>query len=78
MNSIAIATRWRRENGYATKGGVVVIFDGEVCGWCSELRNPEHWRPGCIAVDSSGNQWISAGGSDQHGAQRWQPMAEAA
>lgn len=67
----AIAERWRKENGYAGRGGVVVVFKGEVQGWVNELRDPEHWQPGCIAVDESGNTWEAVGGNSYDGAETW-------
>lgn len=65
---------WRKERGYES-GGVVVIFEGEVQGWCDELRNPEHWQPGCIAVDVNGGCWVATGGNEYDGAQFWQPIS---
>src|SRR5690606_31007938 len=71
-----IAAKWREQNGYVGKGGVVTVFDDQVCGWTNELRNPEHWTPGAIAVDESGNQWEARGGDEQSGALRWEPVAQ--
>ncbi|OXC79334.1 hypothetical protein [Caballeronia sordidicola] len=28
MNLIAVARRWREENGYVGRGGVIVLFEG--------------------------------------------------
>jgi len=78
MNTIKLAENWRRKNGYADKGGVVVVFDGVVQGWVNELRDPDHWRPGCIAVDARGVEFLAHGGSAQDGAQRWDMAACAA
>ncbi|RJP48782.1 MAG: hypothetical protein C4586_08710 [Anaerolineaceae bacterium] len=69
-----IANKWRDENGYIGKGGVIVILNGEVNSWVNELRNPEHWVPGCIAVDERGNEWRTVGGTEQAGADRWEPI----
>ena len=71
-----IATKWREQNGYVGKGGVVTVFDDQVCGWTNELRNPENWTPGAIAVDEHGNQWEARGGDEQRGALRWEPVAQ--
>lgn len=72
MKATAIAKKWRKFWGYKGKGGVVVVFEGEVAGWMSELRDPEKWRPGCLAVDQDDNIWIARGGNDMAGASSWQ------
>ncbi len=74
MNPTDVAAAWRTEKGYTGKGGVIVIYDGVVNSWVTELRDPDHWAPGCIAIDESGNQWIAKGGNRQHGADRWEPF----
>lgn len=74
MNPYVLAETWRAEKGYTGRGGVIVIFNGVVNSWVNELRDPDHWSPGCIAVDESGNQWISVGGNMQCGAVRWVPI----
>lgn len=71
-----IAETWRLENGYTGKGGVVVVFDGEVQSWCNELRNPEHWQPGCVAVDEDGNEWVATDGNCHNGAEKWLAMPD--
>lgn len=73
MNTHELAQKWREQRGYTGKGGVIVICDGVVNSWVNELRDPNHWVPGCIAVDESGNQWISVGGNRESGAERWEP-----
>jgi hypothetical protein len=78
MDPINLARIWRTEHGYTGKGGVIVIYDGVVNGWANELRDPNHWRPGCIAVDVTGRQWISSGGNIQQGAEHWEPVSTAA
>lgn len=65
------ALRWRQEKEYAGRGGVVVLFNGEVQGWVNMLRNPEHWQPGCIAVDEGGRTWTTIAGNDRDGALMW-------
>lgn len=77
MRMIEIAQRWRRQHGYLTKGGVVVISDGVVQGWVNELRDPQHWQPGCIAVDAQGVEFVAQGGNARDGAQRWNQIARA-
>lgn len=65
------ATRYRKQQGF--EAGVVVLFNGEVQGWVNQLRNPESWRPGCIAIDEDGKSWTSALGNHQDGALMWLP-----
>jgi hypothetical protein len=75
MDLNLLAQSWRTEKGYAGRGGVIVIFNGVVNSWVNELRDPDHWSPGCIAIDESGNQWMSVGGDMRHGASRWEPVS---
>lgn len=75
MEIDVVAKKWRARNGFkGRKGGVVIVFDGKVTSWVSGLHSPKHWAPGCIAVDENGNQWLSAGGDELNGAQRWQRL----
>lgn len=67
------AHRYRVENPRLT-GGVIVFRDHKLQGWVNELRNPEHWMPGCIAVDTDGRQWQATGGNDYDGATQWTPI----
>lgn len=67
MTPVEHAQQWRRETGRDGRGGVVVLFDGQVAGWMNELRNPDHRQPGCIAVDEAGQTWTAIAGSDQDG-----------
>lgn len=48
------ARSYREQEALVGKGGVVVFYQGEVQGWSSQLRNADHWRPGCGAVDEQG------------------------
>ncbi len=52
---------------------MIVFFGGNVQGWVDGLRNPEHWRPGSIAVNELGDSWIATGGNEQNGAKSWEP-----
>jgi hypothetical protein len=70
---IGIANRWREEQGYAGRGGVVVLFNGEVQSWVNKLRNPNHWQPGCVAVDEEGHTWTAIAGDEGAGALMWLP-----
>ena len=60
---------YRTARGFTA--GFVLFFDGKIYGWKNELRNPEAERPGAIAVDVEGNQWLAIGGNDYDGAERW-------
>jgi len=73
MEHLEAAQEWRVRHNYIGRGGVIVVFDGVVQGWVDELRNPEAWRPGCMAVDETGRSWVAIGGNDQHGALTWMP-----
>lgn len=73
VENVAAAQRWREKCGYVGRGGVVVVLDGEVQSWVNTLRNPAHWRPGCVAVDEAGSSWTAIIGSEQDGALLWLP-----
>jgi len=68
---VVAALDWRKQHGFSNQGGVIVFFDGEVQGWVNELRNPEHWQPGCIAVNEAGDTWVTVGGDERNGARMW-------
>jgi len=74
MDTIDLAKKWRSAHGYTGKGGVIVIHDGIVNSWVNELRDPEHWQPGCVACDELGYMWAAAGGDASRGAERWEPL----
>lgn len=76
MDTLRISTQWRRENGYQGRGGVVVLFDSEVQGWCRQLRDLDHWRPGCIAINEAGQHWEAIGGNELFGAQDWRRLED--
>jgi hypothetical protein len=69
----ATARRWREANGYLGRGGVIVLFHGEVQSWVNELRNAEHWRAGCVAIDEEGRSWTTIAGNERDGALMWLP-----
>lgn len=73
VESLAVAQSWREQWGYVGRGGVVVVLNGEVQSWVNVLRNPEHWRPGCIAIDESSRSWTSIIGTEADGALLWLP-----
>lgn len=59
------------ERGHSRKGGVVVLFNGQVAGWMDKLRDPQGWEPGCVALDDFGNAWEAIGGDSYNGAEDW-------
>ena len=73
MSLIDEARRWREQWGYVGRGGVMVVFEGNVQGWVNELRNPEHWQPGCVEVDEQGRSWTTIAGNERDGALMWLP-----
>jgi hypothetical protein len=64
------ATQWRTAN-QDRRGGVVLIWQGDVYGWKDGVRNADHERPGAYAVDEAGHVFIAEGGDDQNGAKGW-------
>lgn len=62
--------QWRTAN-LDRRGGVVLVWQGEVYGWKNQLRDASHERPGAYAVDEAGNVFIAEGGDDRHGAKGW-------
>jgi hypothetical protein len=73
LATVVAALDWRRQHGFSNKGGIIVFFDGQVQGWVNELRNPEHWQTGCIAVNEAGDTWVTVGGDEPNGAKMWMP-----
>ncbi len=37
----------------------------------NELRNPEHWAPGCLAINKRGEMWQTIAGNSEDGALMW-------
>nr|WP_254176728.1 antirestriction protein ArdR [Pseudomonas fluorescens]AWH58615.1 Hypothetical protein [Pseudomonas fluorescens] len=66
----AIVAQWRLGN-QERRGGVVLVWQGEVYGWKNCLRDAVHERPGAYAVDDAGHVFIAEGGDDQNGAKCW-------
>ena len=71
MKNADLATQWRFKTKHIGKGGVVIIYDGQIAGWTSTLREPEKWEPGVIAVTEQGEQYLAEGGSSYNGAKKW-------
>lgn len=70
----SLAEHWRQETEYRYQGGLVIVSGGEATGWINQLRDPNHWEPGVIAVDEHGNQYQAIGGDSYNGATSWQPV----
>lgn len=51
--------------------GVVLIWEDKAYGWKNCLRDPQHERPGVIAIGDDGNVFIAEGGNDEDGAKCW-------
>lgn len=63
------ANKYRSEIG--RDGGVVIFWQGKVQGWVNQLRDPDQWAPGCIAIDEHGDKFIAVGGNEADGAEEW-------
>jgi len=73
IENLEAAMRWRQRWGHTGRGGVVVVRNGEVQSWMSQLRNPEQWQPGCVAFDATGKSWTAIAGTPNEGALMWLP-----
>lgn len=51
--------------------GVVLIWRGSHYGWKDCLRDPQHERPGALAVDTENRVYEARGGNDHDGAREW-------
>ncbi|WP_229503617.1 hypothetical protein [Massilia putida] len=74
LANVLAAYDWRKERGYVGRGGVVVFYAGKINSWVNELRNPDHWVAGAVAVNEAGNSWLAIGGDEQNGATAWKPQ----
>lgn len=78
MNAKQLAKNYVTANAHFKqlnkKTGVVVLFNGKPNSWLNELRNPEAWQPGAIAVAYNGLQFVAVGGNSYEGAAQWQPI----
>lgn len=68
--AIELASAYRRDE--QQPDGIVLVWAGQVYGWKNELRDPQHERPGALAVNASGRVWVAHGGNDQDGAKSWE------
>lgn len=77
QDAIAAAMTWRAaQPDHRMTGGVVLVWDGEVYGWKDRLRDPQHERPGVLAVDVRGRVWQAVGGTYQGGAKAWDEIEQ--
>ena len=74
MNHKKLADQYRQNERPDLQGGVVVIFDNKVAGWMNELRDPQSWESGCIAINEADQTWVSVGDNAYDGAERWEPV----
>lgn len=68
-----LASAWRA-NHPECPGGVVLVYKKRVYGWKNALRDPEHERPGALAVDTADVVWRATGGNDYDGAKLWEKV----
>lgn len=73
-NLRSLAEKYRIQ--HQLNGGLVVIHKGHVVGWINDLKQPNYWKPGRFAVNETGRIWTSVGGSQDEGAESWQPQNE--
>ena len=72
--AVSAAAAWRATQPAERRdAGIVLVFEGAAYGWKNALRDPQHERPGVVAVDGAGNAWIACGGDDYNGATGWWP-----
>ena len=71
INYVEIARSWRLQKPEHADSGIVLIWNDAVYGWKNFLRDPQHERPGEIAIDSSGHIFIAEGGNEYDGAKCW-------
>lgn len=71
-----LADQYRLNVPHNLKNGVVVIYKNKVVGWMNKIKDPQVWKPGCFAVNEDGRIWLSVGGSQDEGAESWQPQDE--
>lgn len=71
INYVEIARSWRLQNPEHADSGIVLIWNDAVYGWKNCLRDPQHERPGAIAVDTSEHIFITEGGNEYDGAKCW-------
>ncbi|MDI3360336.1 antirestriction protein ArdR [Lelliottia sp. V89_10] len=65
-----------RESWPGHNHGVVLIWEGKAYAWKNCLRDPQHERPGVIAIDADGHVFIAEGGNDDDGAKCWVVLTE--
>ncbi len=76
QTAIEAAMTWRAANPEHMLTGIVLVWDGEVYGWKDRLRDPQHERPGVLAVDVRGHVWQAIGGTYQDGARAWDEIEQ--
>lgn len=70
QNILEVANQWRIDNP-GHEDGVVLIWNNQAYGWKNTLRDPQHERPGVLAVTLNGLIYKAEGGNDYDGAAFW-------
>ncbi len=74
QQAIAAAATWRAAQPENRRdAGIALVYQGAVYGWKDTLRDPQHEKPGVIAVAVDGQAWFGSGGDDYNGAAEWRP-----
>lgn len=66
---IRLSECYRDENDF--EDGVVILFGCEVVGWINELRDPQRWEPGSVAITVDHSVYVAVGGTSYGGAEKW-------
>ena len=56
------------------KRGYVLFLNNAAIGWKLELNEPQREKPGTIAINKRGKQWVAAGGNNYDGAKMWKEV----
>lgn len=68
----SIAAAYREQ--HAKTSGIVIVSQNEAIAWVNELRDPQSWEPGVIAVDVDGACYLATGGNAYDGASSWEQI----
>ncbi len=74
QTALDAATGWRTAHPQHMTAGVVLVYLGTAYGWKDRLRDPQHERPGALAIDPRGVIFEAVGGNDQDGAKAWEEI----